>query len=284
MFKVSMFDHSLLLKTGATVGTLFGLVGTAISFFDFSSKIRYHIFILFFILCVLFYIFELIRVNKINKLVLKYDESTIEIKSGDIFSSEYINDDTIRIFAFNEYFDTKVDNDIISKSSLNGQVINKEVSDIDELDNRILSDTHLKKNEIESNEGRSAGKKKKYKLGTIFKYSDNTMFTAMTHFDDENRANLTIQEYIRFLINFWDEVNTIYAGKTVVITLLGSGITRLDNNIYTSNQILEIILWTFYLRRIKFKKPAQLIILMNDDTNKGINYYKIRGMFNGLQK
>lgn len=284
MFKVSMLDRSLLLKTGAAVGTVFGLVGTAISFFDFSLKTRYCILIAFFILCLLFYFFELAKANKIHELELKYDESTIEIKSGDIFSSKYINDDTIRIFAFNEYFDTKVDNEIISKSSLNGQVIIKEVSDIDELDNKISVDKHLKKNEIGSSGDRPEGKKKKYKLGTIFKYNDNTMFTAMTHFDDENKANLTIQEYIRFLINFWDEINAIYAGKTVVITLLGSGITRLDNNIYTSNQILEIILWTFYLRRIKFKKPAQLIILMDDNTNKGINYYKIRGMFNGLQK
>ncbi|KRK83038.1 hypothetical protein FC78_GL001845 [Companilactobacillus bobalius DSM 19674] len=279
-----MFDRNLLLKAAGTVGTLFGVVGTAVGFFDFSVKTRYHIFILFFIICFLFYILEWLSANRISDLVLKYDESTIEIKSGDIFSGKYINDDTIRIFAFNEYFDTKVDNEIISKSSLNGQVIIKEVSDIDELDRRVSDDKHLKKNEVGTNRDRSNGKKKKYKLGTIFKYNDNTMFTAMTHFDDENKANLTIQEYIRFLINFWDEVNTIYAGKTVVITLLGSGITRLDNNTYTSNQILEIILWTFYLRRIKFKKPAQLIILMDDNTNKGINYYKIRGMFNGLQK
>lgn len=106
----------------------------------------------------------------------------------------------------------------------------------------------------------------------------------MTYFDDENRANLTIQEYISFLMNFWDEINSFYAGRTVVITLLGNGITRLDNNIYSSNQILEIILWTFYLRRIKFRKPAELVILLDKNTNNKINYYMIRSMFNGLQK
>lgn len=137
---------------------------------------------------------------------------------------------------------------------------------------------------VGTNKNRIGGKTTKYKLDSIYKYSENVLLTALSQFDDENKAYLSVQDYIRFLINFWDEINNFYADNTIVITLLGSDITRLDNNTYSSNQILEMILWTFYLRRIKFKKLAKLVILIEESTNNNINYYMVRRMFNGLQE
>jgi hypothetical protein len=269
---------------GTAMGTI-GVVSSVISFFDFSVTFRFRMLCVLIALGVCYYCWLLYKANHLKSLTLEYGESEIEIKRGDIFSKEYKTEETIRVFAFNEYFDTQVDDNIISKRSLNGQFIQKEVKDVEQLDTDILKDNHLGRNIEKKSQYRTQGQKHtSYKLGTIFKYSDNVFLTAMTYFDDENRANLTIQEYISFLMNFWDEINSFYAGRTVVITLLGNGITRLDNNIYSSNQILEIILWTFYLRRIKFRKPAELVILLDKNTNKNINYYMIRSMFNGLQK
>lgn len=50
--------------------------------------------------------------------------------------------------------------------------------------------------------------------------------TLLQKFDDENRAYLFIQDYVSFLLNFWNEIDIIYAGRSVSIPLLGSGITR----------------------------------------------------------
>lgn len=108
--------------------------------------------------------------------------------------------------------------------------------------------------------------------------------TALTHFDDKNRAYLSIQDYVKFLINFWDEIDEMYAGRTVVITLFGSGITRLDHDRYSATEILDTILWTFKLRRIKFKRPTKLIILLDKNTNREIDYFLLRSKFYGLQK
>ncbi|MCT3308235.1 macro domain-containing protein [Lactiplantibacillus pentosus] len=269
---------------GTVVGTIGG-VSSVLSFLDFSVTFRFRMLCALIALGVCYYFWLLYKANHLGSLTLEYGESEIEIKQGDIFSKEYKTEEMIRVFAFNEYFDTQVDDNIISKRSLNGQFIQKEVKSVEQLDADILKDNHLGRNIEKEHPHRIQGRKHtSYKLGTIYKYSDNVFLTAMTYFDDENRANLTIQEYISFLMNFWDEINSFYAGRTVVITLLGNGITRLDNNIYSSNQILEIILWTFYLRRIKFRKPAELVILLDKNTNNKINYYMIRSMFNGLQK
>lgn len=282
--KVGFSNKEFNLKTFGAIGTVFGLLGTLFGLFQISIKTTIILLIMFGIFSLVYYILMLVRANRLDKITLEYGESSIEIKLGDIFSEEYKNDETFRIIAFNEYFDTIVDDNIISKRSINGKFILKEIPDVAELDKRIASDLHLSKLISQVNSDRQYGKKTAYKLGAVYKYSENVLFTAMTYFDDEDKAKLTVQEYIKSLMRMWDEVNTFYAGKTVVIPLLGNGITRIDSNVYSSNQLLEIILWTFYLRKIKFRKPAKLIILLDEYTNKKINYYKIRSMFNGLQE
>ena len=279
---VRIFDYDLLKSFFAPSNTVFGFIVTILGLLDINITLKMILF--FVVIDIILYICYWCKSNYIKSIELKYAESSIEIKQGNIFANEYKNKDTIRVFAFNEYFDTLVNNKIISTQSLNGQFISKEVQDINKLDREISEDTHLLKMKVGTNKNRIGGKTTKYKLGSIYKYSENVLLTALSHFDDENKAYLSVQDYIRFLINFWDEINNFYAGKTIVITLLGSGITRLDNNTYSSNQILEMILWTFYLRRIKFKKPAKLVILIEKSANKNINYYMVRRMFNGLQE
>lgn len=173
---------------------------------------------------------------------------------------------------------------MISHSSLNGQFIDKKVDNVEMLDREIDEDKRLQTRHELGRVNRASGKNVKYELGSIHKYCDDIFLTALTHFDDSNRAYLSVQDYVRFLINFWDEIDELYAGRTVVITLFGSGITRLDHNLYTATEILDTILWTFKLRRIKFKKPTKLIILLDRNTNSQINYFLLRSRFYGLQK
>ncbi|USS86183.1 DUF6430 domain-containing protein [Fructilactobacillus cliffordii] len=234
--------------------------------------------ILFFI-ALLYYLKLLICANVKNKVKINYGGSVIEIREGDILK-EFDNDDSFRVFAFNEYFDTEVDDKIIAEKTLNGKIL-KYLNETDEINHRMEEDSNLNENIKNKNVKRKYGKKTQYNLGTIFKYK-NMFFTAMTHFDNQNRAYLSIQDYIRFLINFWDEINKYYANKTVVIPLLGSGITRIDNYSYSDEQILKLILLTFKIRRIKFKMPAKLVILLNSHTNKRINYFTLEDDFNGL--
>lgn len=285
--KVGFGNVYLIKQLCSFSGWIFGIVGALLSFIDFSEKVRIYILVGFGIFIFLIYVVLLIRANVMRKVGLKIDDSTIDIEEGDIFDKKwYDNSDYIKVFAFNEYFDTLVDDAIISTSSLNGQFINKKVDDIPKLDTDIEDDGRLNSryrlNDI--NKDRRSGKKIKYQLGSVHKYTEDVFLTALTHFDEKNRAVLSIQDYIKFLVNFWDEIDELYAGRTVVITLFGSGITRLDNDRYTATQILDTILWTFKLRRIKFKKPTKLVILLDKNTNRQINYFLLRSRFYGLQK
>lgn len=281
---VSFFNLGLLKKTSliyfpvlSFIETIHGLLNS------FTLKLWELVIIAIILPSIHFCIYR--HSNKMNKIILKIDKSEIEIKEGNILSDNVFNNkNIIKVFAFNEYFDTLTNDEIISKSSLNGQFIDEKVKNITSLNHRLSRSKKLKDSFVEQNKNRKSGKKNIYKLGTIYRYSDDVFLTAMTHFDDKNRAYLSIQDYVRFLINFWDEIDSMYAGRTVVITLFGSGITRLENKMFNNTQILQIILWTFWLRRIKFTKPAKFVILLDKQTSKEINYYRVKEWFYGLQK
>ncbi|KRL48031.1 hypothetical protein FD48_GL001299 [Lactiplantibacillus paraplantarum DSM 10667] len=283
---VGFFNKELWRSVSTSGGWLFGVIGALLSFCDFKEMIRSWMLVGFIIFMIIFYLYKLISANLIRKIGLKVGNSEIVIKQGDIFSDKYYNNKKfIKVFAFNEYFDTKVDDEIISHSSLNGQFIDNKVDSVSQLDASIDGDSRLEhRHKLQINSDRHTGKKTKYELGSIHKFSEDVFLTALTHFDEKNRAYLSIQDYVKFLINFWDEIDEFYAGRTVVITLFGSGITRLDHDRYESTEILDTILWTFKLRRIKFKKPTKLVILLDKETNKEINYFQLRSQFYGLQK
>ncbi|WP_425268017.1 macro domain-containing protein, partial [Enterobacter hormaechei] len=74
---------------------------------------------------------------------------------------------TFKRIAFNEYFDTKVDEKIISSTSLNGQYINKFFpNSVNELDKIITEYEFEEEEKIGINNERRVGKKVKYSLGT----------------------------------------------------------------------------------------------------------------------
>ena len=281
---VSLFNLGLLKKTSLIYFPIISFLETIHGLLN-SFQINIYELLVIAVIFPVIYLSIRYHSNKLKKVNLKIDKSEIEIKEGNILSNDVFNNkNIIKVFAFNEYFDTLVDDEIISKWDLNGQFINEKVENISTLNNKMYRSKKLKLSLLDKNENRKYGKQNRYKLGTIYKYSDDVFLTAMTHFDKKNRAYLSIQDYVRFLINFWDEVDSMYAGRTVVVTLFGSGITRLENKMFNNTQILQIILWTFWLRRIKFTKPAKFVILLDKQTSKEINYYKVREWFNGLQK
>ncbi|MCG4286189.1 DUF6430 domain-containing protein [Lactobacillaceae bacterium KNUT 0156] len=282
--KVKMFDKILLRNVvGPWVGVV-GFISGIISFFNVTAKDRLYIIVVLCIMLIAAYIYFLVKSNRLKKIILNHDGSTIEIKEGNILSKEYKRKNIIRVFNFNEFFDTEISRELVSEKTLNGQILNEEFKHkIEALDSKIEADEHLRRNIAEQDMQRIKGKTTRYQLGTIFVADNNTFFTALTHFDEENKARLLMTDYIEFLMKFWNEIDTLYDGNTVVITLFGNGRTRLDNGTkYEPQELLKIILWTFKLRKLKFEMPDRLVILLDGKTNSQIDYFHLKEDFNGL--
>ncbi|SHJ18389.1 macro domain-containing protein [Flavobacterium terrae] len=231
-----------------------------------------------FILLILIYIILWLRANYLTNVKIDIDGSTVNIKSGDLFS-----EDGFKVIPFNEYFDTIVDENIIASSSLNGLFIKKYLTtSVNELDNFIVQKTDNEDLINASVSRRLGGKTVKFKLSTIFVFNDY-LLTAFSKFDDHNKAVLSMSEYIEFLINFWDRVNRVYAQKSVSVPIFGSGITRIKEHKNISDEdLLKIMLWTFKLSEMKFKHPAKLSIIIHKDKIGKIDLFNLKSTELGL--
>ncbi len=217
---------------------------------------------------VLFFVF--IISSLMTKRCLKLCGTNVIVKFGDIFEET-----GSKVIGFNEYFDTLVDEVLISSHSLNGQVISKYIDDISELDEKISKDSGCKVNIVETNDNKILGKTTKYKLGTCFKYNDY-IFVAFTKFDEQNRAYLDMPNYMFCLANFWKELNRVYNGENVVIPLMGSGITRISNSYITKQDQLEILIDSLKYSGLSFTHEATISIVLPKSMKEEIKLFNLK--------
>ena len=271
--KVKFFDKKLrknYLVVLSVISLICSFIFISVEIPD-NCKISVEIYIV--VILLIIYIIMWAIANFQNKTTLYINNSTIVVKIGDIFK-----EDGLKVIAFNEYFDTQADNRIVAENTLNGIYIKSKINVVKELDNLIDNDIDLNKKIIQNNYDRSNGKKKKYKLGTIFQ-NDGYLLTAFTKFDNDNKAYLSMNDYINFLLNFWNEIDVIYAGRSVSIPLLGSGITRFtdrESNTIPEQELLELLIWSFKISRIKFTYPSKVSIIIHESKKDKINFFKLK--------
>ena len=237
---------------------------------DVSDDARTSVFVIAAVTLVALYLAIWTVANFRNSRKLHINNSVLEIKTGDLFEQ-----DGLKAVAFNEYLDTQVDDTIISKSSLNGVYLsNKTKEEITELDKKIKNDAHLANMATETNKNRRSGKKQKYKLGSIY-VDDEYLLVAFSKFNEKNMAHLYLKDYVNCLIAFWEEVDRVYAGRSVSLPLLGSGITRFKDTSLQPQEILNILIWTFKISKVKFKHPSKATIVIHDSMKDKINLSNI---------
>jgi len=216
--------------------------------------------------------------NKLKQIEVEIEGSTVIVKEGDIFLEE-----GFKAIPFNEYFDTIVDDNIISAKSLNGIFINNYFSNsVEPLDKHISQYRFSDEETLGPNNNRLSGKILKYNPGTICVY-DDYLITAFAKFDEKNRACLTMPEYLGFLNTFWDNVNAVYSQKCVSVPVFGSGITRIkEHRNIEDEDLLKIMLWTFKISETRFKYPAKLTIIIHKSKMVKINLFDILSAKNGF--
>lgn len=277
--KVKLIDKELWSSYANVVSILSMLAGTYLYFWDIPEDNKTCYGIAFLVLLIGIFAYKFYTANYLEKITLDIDDSVVEIKMGNIFEE---NEDSLITISFNEYFDTLVDNVLIAERTINGQFIKNKINDVNSLDNFL--DNVLKDYRPILNNKKKLGKIKKYDLGTTIIYDNKYLLTAFAKFDASNRAVLTIDEYITFLMNFWKKVDELYALRTVVIPIFGSGITRIEeNNPISDEDLLRIILWTFKLSPMRFNhKKSKLVIVIHENNMKNINLFNIKRIKNGI--
>lgn len=278
MAKVSLFDQRVVdnfLKVTSAISATLSLV---VLFVDIPTKCKATYGWVFLGLLSLIYLVIWVWSNNLNEIDINVEGSDVTIKVGDIFGQP-----GWKAIAFNEYFDTKVDNLIITERSLNGIFLKEHLDvPVPDLDRYIEKYSFYRSEILENNHYRKAGKKVRHQIGAICVYKD-FLLTAFSKFDDDNKAVLTMPEYLEFLINFWDKVNNVYGQQSVSTPIFGSGITRIKGHKTIGDEdLLKIMLWTFRISEMRFKYPARLTIVIHKDKISKINLLDIKSARNGV--
>lgn len=269
--KVSLFSRTLwrrylVLVSGISVFTSFFFVAIEV-----PDNLKICVLIGIVISLVISYVLLWVAANKTTSKKLNINGSPLEVKIGDIFEES-----ELRVINFNEYFDTVADDNLIAKSTLNGKYLASQVTDIPALDKAIADDVHLAEMKVRENTARSIGKKIQYKLGSIH-IADDYLLVAFSKFDKDNKAYLFMRDYINCLMTFWEEVDRVYASKSVALPLMGAGITRLKDANVTEQELLGLLIWSFKVSRVKFRHPAKVTIVIHESMKDKINFYELKG-------
>lgn len=216
------------------------------------------ILIIFFIYIIITFITRLI-LEKNKTYIIKARKNIIKIKKGDIFKEK-----GLIVIPFNEYFDTIVDDVIISRNSLNGKFLNNCKIDVKELNNFIKSSKDpMKLSRTKTSRGY------KFPLGRIIKYK-KYLLLAFSHFNADNVANITRIEYEQCLVTMWQELRRTYNGESIVLPLIGSGITSFTDLPEKLNiDLLKCMICTLKFSKMQFQEDINIVVTEKvwDDLN-----------------
>jgi hypothetical protein len=221
-------------------------------------------------------------VNIVIASILGRAKSKVELKITDkidlkVYYDDLFSQEGIIVIPVNEYFDTLVDEKIVSSSTLHGQFVKKVFGgNIEELENKILKElqNYTEKAEVV----REKGNCKKYELGTtisINKDGKDYFLVAFTRFNDLNKAesfNTDYQNTIKLLLDY---IHNNSQGKNVNIPLVGAGQSGIN---MTKQKLLEYLLFSIKIHDY-LTVSGSINVVINKELQETVNLNNIKELY-----
>lgn len=208
-----------------------------------------------------------------KSIQLSIRKMTITIKTGNIFKEP-----GLRVIGCDRNFTTIVDDVVISKSSLHGQLVENHgnADDINAAVAKAAQELNLKQN---------TEKKYKFPLGSIVRYHSNQdnhdyLLLAMMELNKKYEAHTTTREFEQTLTQMWKEIDRVYARKDIVLPLLGSGISRFDDGVKDDFELLRSMLYTLNSSGVNLKSSNISIVIYKDIENMPL--YELKDIFHTM--
>lgn len=200
--------------------TIIGIISTVLSILGISLGdlnntnlfIRIGIVIgAFLLLCIITYTCIGFIFKKSISLTIR--NTPVSVVCGDIFKTE-----GMRVIGCDTHFDTRIDDEVISKKSLHGQLFLKH-GETDEIKKKVEEEAN--RLELQKN---SAGLYD-FPLGTVIRYDssiDNNTYLmlASTKLNAQYEAHTNMAEFENMLMQMWKGISRVYASNDVVLPLL----------------------------------------------------------------
>lgn len=174
--------------------------------------------------------------------------------------------------------DSRVNDIIISKKSLHGQLI-LEHGSADEISMAIEAEAKrlgLQKN----NEGLYD-----FPLGSIVRYDSSVdnhtyLMLAMTELNANHESHTNMAKFEYMLMNMWKEIDRVYAGNDIALPLLGTGISRFDDGPKEKESLLRCMLCTLNSSGVSLNSKVSILLYGNED----IPLYEFKDIFHTIPR
>lgn len=236
IFVFSAFKHM------ASFWTLYCIFEKFFSFFLNSQDCapKWIFIILILVTPLLFAIYEAFPVTEMN-IVLNDIGTIIKVQFGDLFKCE-----GMIAIGVNDYFDTEINNGIISPTSLHGlfikNVIGTEMGKFEAFLHNELSS--IKGFE---NENRQNGKKIKYPVGTTIVYSqekNSYLLTAISEMNSQNEAHSNMALITSSTFEMLRKARSCCNEKPLFMPLWGTGLSR--TNMHPKHVLMTLLTAIYY--------------------------------------
>lgn len=191
-------------------------------------------------------------INRRKIVSLIESNFSIQIEYGDIF--EILGGK--KVIPFDECFTTKVGSmpSEIKQDSVCGQYLSKHPITDDEIQ-MLIGKMEVKPAETPS----KFGGQTRFESGTLLPREDYLLM-AFVKLDQNGLGHLTYEEYLDSLDMLWEQIDRHYGTSDVYVPILGSRITRFDQEL-TQQQLLDIMISSYRLSPKKIKTPCKLHIV-----------------------
>ncbi|HFQ5055569.1 TPA: macro domain-containing protein [Vibrio vulnificus] len=242
---------------------------------DFVAKCPW---LIFGVLILISICYGLTTVRNKNKITLNL---TPKVKAK-IYDGDLLAQNGIIVIPVNDYFDTIVDNKIISENTLHGMFIKRffggDEKNLRSQITKVLSTV----TPASVNTTRKTGNKKRYPLGTVVEVTkDERVFylVALTRFNDNHRAEIKNTEYQQVLCSLFSYIHQFSQGRKVSLPLMGSGHSGVN---LSKQKLLEFLLFSIAMNDNLTLIDGIDIILHSSNKNE-INLTMTEILFNSIK-
>lgn len=270
-FKKSLTISATIIGASATLLTILGI---SLSTFPELTIVTRILIVVFAFILLFIVSYVAIGIVFRNSIDLSIHDTHVAVRRGDIFDAQ-----ALRVIGCDTHFDTRVDDIVISESSLHGQLVLKH-GDAREIENLVSAEAerlNLSQNEDGTFE---------FPLGTIIVYKSSVdnqtyLLLAMTKLDSDYEAHTNMAEFEQMLMHMWKEIDRTYAGRSVALPILGAGITRFDDGPKRKEDLLRCMMCT--LNSSSAALSSRIDILIFEDAS-GVPLYELKSAFHSLPR
>lgn len=253
--------------------TIFTVLGASLKDLSDNLWIRIGIIILSTIILAFGYYIVVGNVYK-DSVALSIAKTPVEISCGDIFKTP-----GYKVIGCDTHFDTRVDDVVISKNSLHGQLL---------LEHANIDDVKIKIEESAKRSGliKNAEGLYDFPLGTIIRYDscvDNQTYLmlALTELNKNYESHTNMAKHELMLMKMWKEIDRVYASNDVVLPVLGTGISRFDDGPKDKDDLLRCMLCTFNSSGVSFNSKIKIVLY---GSTGEIPLYEYKDIFNVISR